>query len=98
MLGTMAADVFGQGVRRCRRRVQTGASMGRGDSVIHHHGYAVAVRDGADGFEINDVAQRIADGLANTSLILSSISFPKTLGRGSRKSALMPVWARYKSE
>ena len=61
--GTMAADVFGQGVYDDVGAVFKRAHQcGRGDGVIHHHGYAVAVRDGADGFEINDVAQRIADG------------------------------------
>ena len=61
--GAVAADVFGQGVYDdVGAMLKRAHQCGRSDGVVHHYGYAVTVCDGADGFEVNNVAQRVADG------------------------------------
>ena len=46
----------------------------RGNRVIDYQRHAMFVRSGGQRFNIGDIARRIADGLAKTAAVLSSIN------------------------
>ncbi len=63
--GAMAAHVLGQRVHDdVRAMLERSAEHGRGDGVVDDQRHAVAVRGFGQGGKVDDVAGRVADGLA----------------------------------